>query len=574
MSADGNERGGVKAPRTLFSLGRPGAKATTSDEGAERGGAIDTAEAPEDHLAGDEIQYACGACGALLPSGASFCGECGTPVALDDDFADDGMLDELADMDAEPAPESEADAPIDAMAADAAPSDAPPAELADAGAPVADVSAEDPIGDPALEGDPATTNELPAEALAAGAGLAAGAWGASTFSPAGPVPVGDAPVADAPVADAPIGDEPVTGAPVTDAPIADVPVGDVPVADAPITGGPVADAPVIAAPFGSPPAADAPVSSGYTAPAEPAAVLYADPSIAEPLPSTPPGSFTVSDPLTGTAADVAPAHDPTGVAPAMAGAAVGGAAVGGADTGFEGTTAASMPYGTGPVESSAASGRGPLIAAVVVVGLLLIGAIAFALTRSGGSSDVATQSSTTQAPITTAKAGAPKGSGTTVTTTASTTTSTPDTTATDATDTDPSTTDTDATPSTDVTPTTAASTSSVTPSTSPSTLASPSTNTSATTPGKGVLSFNGPADFGIIGKGKSVSFGVTNVGTGIGTFTCSANDLNLNPSAGSVSPGETVKVLVTDIRSVEARYTISCISGSSSYHAVVTVGSN
>src|SRR5689334_7428505 len=97
MSGEGTERGGVKAPRTLFSLGRPGAKRPRDNGEA-------TATVEEEVTVDDvgeemEIQYACGACGALLPSGAGFCGECGTPVAMDDDEYDsDGMLDELVGM--------------------------------------------------------------------------------------------------------------------------------------------------------------------------------------------------------------------------------------------------------------------------------------------------------------------------------------------------------------------------------------------------------------------------------------------------------------------------------------------
>ena len=43
MSADGNDRGGLKAPRTLFSLGRPGTK-RPDGEAVETGGGVDTVD--------------------------------------------------------------------------------------------------------------------------------------------------------------------------------------------------------------------------------------------------------------------------------------------------------------------------------------------------------------------------------------------------------------------------------------------------------------------------------------------------------------------------------------------------
>ena len=59
-----NDSGGVQPPRTLFSLGRPGAK---RDNGTEPEAAVEAA-AP------------CPACGAALIPGAAFCGECGAAL--------------------------------------------------------------------------------------------------------------------------------------------------------------------------------------------------------------------------------------------------------------------------------------------------------------------------------------------------------------------------------------------------------------------------------------------------------------------------------------------------------------
>ena len=233
-------------------------------------------------------------------------------------------------------------------------------------------------------------------------------------------------------------------------------------------------------------------------------MLFADPSIAEPLPSTPMGSFTVSEPMHGSAAEAPTGTDDHSIAPGLAGAAAEGALVGAAvgahepaadpaGVGFEGTTASSMPYGTGPVESSATKGRGPLIAAVVVVGLLLIGAIAFALTRGGSNNDVATNSSTTQVPVTTAKA--PKASSTTEADSSTSSTSTTIAESTTVPD-DASTTSTPSSSADVTTPETVGS----------QTTTPPVTKAPVTTAAVAVISFSGPPDFGIIPKGGSVSF--------------------------------------------------------------------
>ncbi|MCX7621127.1 MAG: zinc ribbon domain-containing protein [Acidimicrobiales bacterium] len=80
MAHGTNDGRGIQPPRTLFSLGRPGSKTREEDVAADT-----LTEA----AASEEIQYACGACGALLPTGAAFCGECGTPVAIEgvDDYS-------------------------------------------------------------------------------------------------------------------------------------------------------------------------------------------------------------------------------------------------------------------------------------------------------------------------------------------------------------------------------------------------------------------------------------------------------------------------------------------------------
>ena len=92
-----------KTPKTLFQLGSSGgdeapAAPPVDDVAAD----TDDQDLLLDEMASDELQYACGACGALLPTGASFCGECGTPVATefyDADEADAAVADEAVAAD-------------------------------------------------------------------------------------------------------------------------------------------------------------------------------------------------------------------------------------------------------------------------------------------------------------------------------------------------------------------------------------------------------------------------------------------------------------------------------------------
>ncbi|MBI2704913.1 MAG: hypothetical protein HYX32_06445 [Actinobacteria bacterium] len=549
MSAEGNDRGGVKAPRTLFSLGRPGAK-------PPREGGESTAMVESDGVAIDdvpdamEIQYACGACGALLPSGASFCGECGTPVAMDgDEDEDDGMLDELVEMDEQPAV----------------------------------VPGQEPRKQPELIIDPAASALEDRGEAAAGvesvAEVAAAEEKAGTSAAAGT----DLPGPEAAGQGSPAGQAPGQFDPSTTAQLA------------PLSG--------LVAEAKTP-------ESEPTPPSEPAAVLYADPTMAEPLPPPAEGSWAVSEPMVGNAhgAGVDESQDApekpggNGKSPA-AGAALAGGAVGAAGAiageqaaasaaeapaaawavvpeaepgeaggidvppGLVGTTAQSMPYGTGPVESSARGSRGPLIAAVVVVGLLLIGAIAFALTRGGGGNDVATSPSSTAIP---AKKDASNPAK------AATTTTTPS--PSEATTTVPSTESTDTTASTEPA-SSAVTTATTVPSTPRATVTIP--NTPNTTPfsqpqttlaAPAAINFFGPASPLRLRKFGSISISASNSGGGAGEFNCSTTGPRVEPGQGSLNPGASQQIVIRDVAGNGATYSLTCVgAGGGRYQAEIVV---
>ena len=97
MSDSSNDRS-PKPPRTLFSLGRPGAKKPG-----------DTAIAADSPSGGGDEEYEllCGACAAPLIGDAAFCGSCGTPVAFEDGDEVPGQAAEPVVAGAEPEPDPE-----------------------------------------------------------------------------------------------------------------------------------------------------------------------------------------------------------------------------------------------------------------------------------------------------------------------------------------------------------------------------------------------------------------------------------------------------------------------------------
>ncbi|MEZ5141195.1 MAG: hypothetical protein R2726_01565 [Acidimicrobiales bacterium] len=412
MSPDDSK--GVKPPRTLFSLGRPGAK--------ERGGAAVVDESRVEALDTDtgddeEIQYACGACGALLPTGAAFCGECGTPVATDEYFEDELLADDGA------APGGLLD---EAFTADEA---AEP--VTDAAAPAA--GEHDGIGAVA--------------ATAAGAGLA-GAAGAAALSHAGH----DAP-ADELLEEAAVGEEPAAGAGDVAAPteVAEEPAAVLyrdqslvePLPPPAESGFHVAE-PVVGAGAG--------LAAGAAGDEALAQFVGADETAVVPGP--------VDDTVVAPAPpDEAPAgaDEPTTVGPAVAGAGMAGAGMaaagvigaehaGAAETASplselstppppavptDGATAQDMPYGEGPLETSPKS-KTPLILAGVGALLVIAGIIGVLLAMGGSKNEnVATAPSSTSAP-TTAKATSTTAAPSSTTSTESSTTTTEATTSTTA----------------------------------------------------------------------------------------------------------------------------------------------
>lgn len=602
MSGDGNDRGGVKAPRTLFSLGRPGAKRPR--EGGEGTTAVETDDVAVDEVPEEmEIQYACGACGALLPSGAGFCGECGTPVAMDDDEYDsDGMLDELVGTDE-----------AEATTAPAAESVAPPAvEIADE--PPADIEAEAP------------TETTESDSNGAGSALAAGAVGAAaggaildsqrgTAAPEAPADAAGAVAGqDLPSVPGQTGGQGPgqSGADQTAYSVPGQSGGQAAAFDANTTGD---LAPPLDLSGGAPPAEPGAPT------VEPAAVLYADPSMAEPLPPKTEG-WGVSEPMVGNVQDdvteVVPESDRSTIGPAgaaLAGGAVGAAAgmaaadaatttdlssaaaaappaadaptswtvapEGGAAAGGEvnvppglvGTTAQSMPYGAGPVESSETGNKVLLIAAVIVVAILVLGGLAFALTRGGGSDVATSQASTTTAAAKKQDNVAKPGDSPT-STAASSQTSTTAASASSETTAAPASTDTTA-PATETSQSTA-----TTATTAKSTVTQPTTQitspqtqptTQQTTVQPAQINFLGQPSYRI-GKGGSASFNVTNVGGSAGDFQCSGNGIQVAPPNGSVNPGGSQNVVIQDFKNAGARYSISCVgAGGGRFSAEVVV---
>lgn len=340
MSSDGTSDGkGVKPPRTLFSLGRPGAKDTgeaTIDQ--SRVEAVDS-----DAAGGEEMQYACGACGAILPTGAAFCGECGTPVATDEYFeqdllADDGaapggLLDEAFTAD-EALPATTEAAAVEATGASA--SEAPPSE------PVA----EDPaagMAPPAavLYSDPTVVEPLPAPPE-------------SGFQVSEPVvgTYGDTAAAtgDETLAQFVGADEALPPPGTTDETVVAPPAGD------PSVPGSVAGAGVAGAAAGAVTGGWAAGTAGASEMAPPTAAMSPLSELSS-LPSGPPA----------------------------------------------GTGAPDMPYGQGPLETSPKS-KTPLVLAGVAAAVVLIVVIGVVLVMNGSKKeDVATTPSSTVAP-TTAKA--------------------------------------------------------------------------------------------------------------------------------------------------------------------------
>ncbi len=594
MTGEGNDRGGVKAPRTLFSLGRPGTKRPR--DGAESTATVDEEITIDEAVEEMEIQYACGACGALLPSGASFCGECGTPVAIEDDeVADHGMLDELSDFD-------ESTQQATAFDQEVLPGQEPLAESPSMAAVDLDetLTADETIAAETIAAETIATETIDEQAPMEGA-VTAGAGETDAFDAQAE------PATDVEPIQAAGAHEVEAAGPILDS---QQPVGST-------SAGGEGGEPVAAGGYAGDQDSqgangDVEITESGAPPAEPAAVLYADPSIAEPLPPPAEGTWAVSEPLVGTTQGDAVAQDSGSMAPdagvGMAGAAVAGMAGFAAPeiesppedaelagdqalpgetattwtiapeapagssgdqataTSFVGTTATAMPYGAGPVETSQAGSKALVVVAAVVVGVLLLGGIAFALTR-GGSSDVATQPSSTP---TTAKKADPNAAA------KASTTSQPKAES-STTETSVSSTESTTTPTSEDSASTATTnTASVTSQTTTRGQPQPTTQQTITTPGPtsaqpAAINFNGPGSYRL-GKGGSTSFTVTNSGGSPGDFHCSGNGIQVTPSSGSLNVGGSQSVVIQDFRNAGARYTISCVgAGGSRYSAEVIV---
>jgi len=594
MSGDGIDRGGVKAPRTLFSLGRPSAKRPP-----EAGSAIDAAdegtlEEVDAEVAVDEpeIMYACGACSALLPSGAAFCGECGTPVAMDDDEpVEDGMLDELTDLE-----EPGASQPL-----------AAPDPVEDLGE-KSRTGSQTAVQESAPEGVAEETPVTDPGAVVAG-GVAAGAGGPILDSQRGPGSSHEGQADQWAAAAAGQGIDHQSGQQVDQGAGGQRGAGQ-------YGGAPAFDPNTTTDLSPHIEAAETASVQPESPPAEPAAVLYADPSMAEPLPPKAEGSWSVSEPVLGHAHD-GPPHvesldgtDPgeVGAGPAAAGAVAGAvagttaadpitapmdavdtAASSSGDTswtvspegdtandtvrvppGLVGTTAPAMPYGAGPVESSNKGNKALLVAAVVVVAVLVLGGLAFALTRGGGSDVATSQASTTS--VTAKKSDGGAATSSIPSTTASTTASTgaPSSTAPDTTSA-PSSTDTSTAPTASG-PTTAPTVrSTVTqPPTQPNQPTQP-TSPPPTQVQPAQISFFGQPSYRL-GRGGSASFNVQNNGGSTGDFQCSGNGVQIAPTSGSLNPGASQSVVIQDFRNAGAKYTFSCVgAGGGRFSAEVIV---
>jgi hypothetical protein len=498
--SDGTNDRGAKPPRTLFSLGRPGAKAAEEPAGGA-GGSGDTTEVADvadvaeaggaDVAAGTDETfsgYLCGACEAPLPIGAVFCAECGTPVAsLDDVEEADGV----------------ADADAGVMA---------PADAGDANAELAD---EAPMMMSADVETPAATGDTSHDAAMAGAaGVAAGAVAAD---------LGDG---------GSIADEFVEEPAFYDSE-------------------PVLD---LTSPAIEHEAAGASVetAAGTDTP-QPAAVLYADPSQAEPLPAKPEGTWGISEPGFGSSEGdfVSGEGDDTGgevgaaawAAPVAATAAVEGQPAGATPvTGLTGTTAASMPYGHGPVHTSEKKNKTGLMigAAAAAILLLVIGGIALA---AGGKKDGGNVSAS-QSASTTSKTTAAGGAGNSTTTKAGDTTTSTEKTTTTTTKSTTSTTE-PATTSSDVAPTSAVTTPTFTvaPTIPPTPAPTPAPTLA---PGRiSPIPANGATI--TIAKGGTTQIILQNVGALPASCTISVaqGNLSLNQNCSpSIPPGGSVTITV------------------------------
>ncbi|MFN8039002.1 MAG: hypothetical protein U0Q07_07295 [Acidimicrobiales bacterium] len=551
MSADSSDGKGVKPPRTLFSLGRPGAK-------VERGGAAVAVDPPADvatEVADEEIQYACGACGALLPTGAAFCGECGTPVATDDYYEDEllhdegmapgGLLDEAVVADEEP---------LDAVA------EAPEAPAAEVGEPAVAEAPESAVVDAP---EPVVAETPVAEAPAAEAPAAdhRSGWGAAAAGAAGVVAGAEA--IDL-VEEHGAADE-VAAAP-SNVLYADPSVVEPP--PAPGDGGLQVSEPV----SGSTTAADATVVS-------PAA----DDTQVVPAPTGAPGDVAAA-PAAFDGAPVAPDDTTPGAGAwaggAVAGAAVAGAAVAGAGAAeasplselsappapptspaLDGTGATDMPYGHGPLESSQKS-KTPLILVGVGAFLVLAGIIGVIIAMGGSKNEnVATAPSSTAAPSTTAKAS--------TTTTASSSTSTSGVTTTTA-----ESTTTTAAPETSTTaaPTTQATSAPqqvVTPGLPSSVVTSPP----QVTPGR-IVANPGSGSRINVAKGGSFTITLQNVGGSSATYSLRSTDGKfVGGGSGAIPANASAQVRFTANPNAEGDTGVTgVVEGIGGYTLIVRIG--
>lgn len=561
MTLDGNDRGGVKAPRTLFSLGRPGVKRPS--EGSDTTATVDTADTGLDEPVDEmEIQYACGACAALLPSGAAFCGECGTPVAMDDEDAADGILDELVATDDDIAIPGQ-----EGSAADTAILGGVAAELSETSTEGPDVVpdtevlelqeaeqsadrapeqhldlSQDQQGQTPPAFDPNVTTQIvpPTEAFPGES---------PTILPEAPTEPAAVLYADPTLAE-PL-PPPAAGTWVSD-PMVGSTQGDT-VAESPPEGD-EADSSEGISPAGAAAAGGAVgLVAGMGTETAGAAELAGSSTTVPPLATPPTEGSSVEAPTSWTIAPESPVRGEEAVPP-----------------GLVGTTAQAMPYGAGPVESSQGSNKGVLIAVAVVGGLLLLGGIVFLLTRGGGS-DVATQQpSTTLSAARRDPGAASQGSSTTRPSTESSTT------ATTASSESTASTEASTPDSTDSSSATTATTTGSTATTSrpPPTTSGPAPTTIIDPPSgppPAQVNFAGPPSFRL-GKGGSASFTVANAGGSAGDFQCSGNGVQVSPPNGSLNPGASQSVTIQDFRNAGAQYSISCVgAGGSRYGATVVV---
>jgi hypothetical protein len=467
MANGTNDGRGVQPPRTLFSLGRPGSRAREEEVVADT-----LIEEPVEAV-DEEIQYACGACGALLPTGAAFCGECGTPVAIEG-------FEEYAEYDEEYP---------------------------------ASYGAEQPAGEVSY------TESGYAETGYAETGYAETGYAETGYAESGYAE----PEAPAGVpADYPTGavdsDTMVTEASYADAAVesatSETAYPEAETADAWAAG----DETLVEEQL-----VEDPAGEGLHAPTAPAAVLYADPSVVEPLPAPPEGSWGVSEPLVGTAADdtlvtesisdtYAPATPPpTPEVPASL-----------VDTTPPGATLA--PAGQVPPKKS---NKGVIIGGVAAAVVLIL--VIAALALSGGSKskkeDVATGESTTT--TATAQGG---GEKTTTTKAGESTTTTAGETSTTTATTEPTTVTT--------LPTTAAPT--VAPTTPPPTVAP---TTPPPSPGNIVPSIPNGARINIP-KGGSTTLTLSNNGGSGAQFILRGTKLVVEPAQGNIPPGGSVMVTI------------------------------